>query len=124
MTDQSPDSGRVDRLSFLDRLSPKLYATVGHRDGIARHPVAAVLRFELRHELLILRAVETLEVSPRGIVADHIPNRERTQLLFGNSEGHERNFLGTETGRRKPLVERQIRIAGYRTENDIRPGLA
>ena len=89
---------------LLDGVLPEVQHVVGGFGRVTRDPIGAVLRLEVRSELLGGRGVQAHEEVPGGIGAGGVLRTDLTDLLFRDGEGHDR-ILGRVDARSLELLE-------------------
>ena len=101
----------VEASGLLDRQLPQPRAEIGGLGDVADHGLLAPHLLECRHESLVVRIVERLEVLHAGIGARDVLAADAVDFVFGHRDRQQRLLRQVDAGRLELLVERDVRAA-------------
>ena len=101
----------VEAAGLLGRQLPQPRAEIGGLRDVADHGLLAPHLLERRHERLVVRIVERLEVLHAGIGARDVLAADAVDFVFGHRDRQQRLLRQVDAGRLELLVEGDVRAA-------------
>ena len=101
----------------FNRVHPHVEANIMRFHRVVGHTIFAHALFPRGNPLGIGLGIGGLEIVPGSQVSDEVRRVETGKLFFPDREGHDRNVIRRDTGRRQFLVEADIRVTVDRADN-------